>query len=74
MTQILKKVLKNLSVLTVKKYQPGIITITGTVGKTSTKEAISAVLGKVKKVRSGRGNLNNEFGVPLTIIGNWADD
>jgi len=66
------------------RFKPEIIAITGNVGKTSTKEAIAAVLGKVsavggpaygrKKVRSGKGNLNNEFGVPLTIIGDWADD
>src|SRR3989344_4605866 len=55
-------------------YKPQIIAVTGNVGKTSTKEAISVVLSRFKKVRSGKGNLNNEFGVPLTIVGNWADD
>ncbi len=56
------------------RFKPEIIAITGNVGKTSTKEAVSAVISKIKKVRSGKGNLNNEFGVPLTIIGDWADD
>lgn len=56
------------------KYKPTIITVTGNVGKTSTKEAIATVLSRFKKVRSGKGNLNNEFGVPLTIIGDWAED
>lgn len=56
------------------RYKPQIVAITGNVGKTSTKEAIAAVLSRIKRVRSGKGNLNNEFGVPLTIIGNWADD
>ena len=56
-----------------KKYKPIIVAVTGNVGKTSTKEAVAIVLSKVKKVRSSAGNLNNEFGVPLTIIGNWAD-
>src|SRR3989344_1530997 len=55
-------------------YKPQIIAITGNVGKTSTKEAIAVVLSRFKRVRSGKGNLNNEFGVPLTIVGNWADD
>src|SRR3989344_936967 len=55
-------------------YKPQIIAVTGNVGKTSTKEAISVVLSRFKKVRSGKGNLNNEFGVPLTIMGDWADD
>ncbi|OGN07422.1 MAG: hypothetical protein A3B86_01590 [Candidatus Yanofskybacteria bacterium RIFCSPHIGHO2_02_FULL_38_22b] len=55
------------------RFKPDIIAITGNVGKTSTKEAVTAVLSKTKKVRSGKGNLNNEFGVPLTVIGDWAD-
>jgi len=63
-----------LAKLYIWRFKPDIVAVTGNVGKTSTKEAISAVLGKIKKVRSGRGNLNNEFGVPLTIIGDWADD
>lgn len=56
------------------RFKPDIVAITGNVGKTSTKEAVAVVLSKVKKVRSGKGNLNNEFGVPLTIIGDWADN
>lgn len=57
-----------------RRYRPQIVAITGNVGKTSTKEAVVAVLSRFKRVRSGKGNLNNEFGVPLTIIGDWADD
>src|SRR3990167_8134825 len=57
-----------------RRYKPQIVAITGNVGKTSTKEAIAVVLSGFKKVRSGKGNLNNEFGVPLTILGDWADD
>lgn len=56
------------------RFKPDIVAVTGNVGKTSAKEAISVVLSKVKKVRSGRGNLNNEFGVPLTIISDSAGD
>lgn len=56
------------------RYKPMIIAVTGNVGKTSTKEAIACVLSRIKKVRSGKGNLNNEFGVPLTIIDNRMDD
>jgi len=55
-------------------YKPKIVAVTGNVGKTSTKEAIAIVLGRTQKIRSGKGNLNNEFGVPLTILGDWADD
>ena len=57
-----------------RRYKPQIVAITGNVGKTSTKEAIATVLSGFKKVRSSKGNLNNEFGVPLTILGDWADD
>src|SRR3989344_6525345 len=78
MKSLLKKIivfkLDILAKLYIWRFKPDVIAVTGNVGKTSTKEAISAVLGKIKKVRSGHGNLNNEFGVPLTIIGDWADD
>ena len=53
----------------IKKYQPKVVGITGSVGKTTSKEAISLVLSYQKKVRSNFSNYNNEFGLPLTIIG-----
>src|SRR3989338_8578365 len=75
---LLKKIivfkLDLLAKLYIWRFKPEIIAVTGNVGKTSNKEAIVVVLGKVKKVRSGKGNLNNEFGVPLTILGDWSDD
>ncbi len=74
MKRLLQFILDILAELYIARFHPDIIAVTGNVGKTSTKEAISIVLSKVKKVRSGKGNLNNEFGVPLTIIGDWADD
>lgn len=45
-----------------------IIGITGSVGKTTTKEMISAVLGSRYNVLKTEKNLNNELGVPLTIF------
>lgn len=45
------------------------IGITGSVGKTSTKEFISAVLAQRYKVHKTAGNFNNELGVPLTLFG-----
>ena len=45
-----------------------ILAITGTNGKTTTKELISVVLSKKYKVVSTKGNLNNHIGVPLTIL------
>ncbi|HRR95083.1 MAG TPA: UDP-N-acetylmuramoyl-tripeptide--D-alanyl-D-alanine ligase [Candidatus Paceibacterota bacterium] len=69
--KILKISLKNLAQLTLKKYQPEIIGVTGSVGKTSTKEAIYLVLKNEKRVRRTQGNFNNELGVPLTILGDY---
>lgn len=51
------------------KYKPLIIGITGSVGKSSTKEAVSLVLHGTYNVRKADGNYNNEIGIPLTIIG-----
>lgn len=53
----------------IKKYKPDVVGITGSVGKTSAKEAIAAVLSSKFTVRKNYKNYNNEFGVPLTVIG-----
>ncbi len=65
----LLKLLNSLSRSILKKYHPDIIGITGSVGKTSTKEAVAHVLGGTLSVRASSKNYNNEVGVPLTIIG-----
>ncbi len=69
----LRWILKKLAQLTIWRFRPGIVGITGSVGKTSTKLAIKAVLEKERKVRASGGNLNNEIGLPLTILGNWSE-
>ncbi len=56
------------------RFKPQIIGITGNVGKTSTKEAIGLVASRVKKVRIGGGNLNNEIGLPFNIISDSSDE
>ncbi len=45
-----------------------IIGITGTNGKTTTKELVTSVLSKKFKVVATKGNLNNHIGVPLTLL------
>ncbi|MFA6428061.1 MAG: UDP-N-acetylmuramoyl-tripeptide--D-alanyl-D-alanine ligase [Candidatus Buchananbacteria bacterium] len=50
-------------------YQPEIIAITGSIGKTSTKEAIYQVLSQKFLVWRNQKNYNNEIGLPLTILG-----
>lgn len=71
--KFLKLLLKNLAILTRKKYKPTIIGITGSVGKTSTKEAIYTVLKNERKTRRSQGNFNNEIGLPLTILGDYQE-
>lgn len=45
-----------------------ILAITGTNGKTTTKELVAAVLSRRHKVAATAGNLNNHIGVPLTLL------
>ena len=65
----LKSALRTMARLVLKKYNPRIISVTGSVGKTSAKEAIFAVLASQYRVRRSEKNYNNEIGLPLTIIG-----
>lgn len=51
-----------------KKWGGPILQITGTNGKTTTKELIAAVLSEGKRVLYTEGNLNNHIGVPLTLL------
>ena len=46
-----------------------VVAITGSVGKTSTKDIVSSVLSQKYKVLKTQGNYNNEIGMPLTILG-----
>jgi len=51
-----------------EKFSVPVIGITGTNGKTTTKELIQAVLSKKYNVLATKGNLNNHIGVPLTLL------
>lgn len=74
MRSLLQTILQLLARATIAERKPAIVAVTGNVGKTSTKEAIGAVLGSHKNIRVSGGNLNNELGVPLTILGDWAEE
>ncbi|MBO4907490.1 MAG: UDP-N-acetylmuramoyl-tripeptide--D-alanyl-D-alanine ligase [Bacteroidaceae bacterium] len=51
-----------------QQFQGPVLQITGTNGKTTTKELIAAVLSKAYNVLYTQGNLNNHIGVPLTLL------
>ena len=50
------------------KFDIPVVGITGSVGKTTTKDMVAAVLGKKYKVLKTEGNFNNELGLPLTLF------
>ena len=74
---MLKQILKNTvasillieAKLVLRKYKPKIIAITGSVGKTGTKDAVYAVISKFFFVRKSEKSQNSELGIPLTILG-----
>ncbi len=70
MKYIVRYILKILAQRLLKKHNPKIVAITGSVGKTTTKDAIFHVLDNSEdlKVLRNTGNFNNEFGLPLTIL------
>ena len=51
-----------------KKFSPILVGVTGSVGKTTTKEMIYLVLSSKYKTLKNEGNFNNEIGVPLTLF------
>ena len=62
--------------MVIEKYHPKVIVVIGSVGKTSTKDAIFTVLSKHKTVRKSEKSYNSEIGLPLTILGlpnAWKD-
>lgn len=69
MKKFLEAILNFYARLIIKKYHPEVIAVTGSVGKTSTKNAIATVLAGKFHLRASQGSYNNELGVPLTIIG-----
>ncbi len=50
------------------RFDPLVVGVTGSVAKTSTKEATAAVLGAAMPTLRTEGNQNNEIGLPLTLL------
>lgn len=73
MKSIFKKIV--VSILTfeakaaLKRHNPRIIAVTGSVGKTSTKDAIFAAVSGSFKTRKSQKSMNSEIGLPLAILG-----
>src|SRR3989338_8560031 len=67
--KILELKLRFFAKVILNRYNPEVVAITGSVGKTSTKEAIYRVLSSTYQVRANLKNYNNEVGIPLSIIG-----
>lgn len=51
-----------------EKYNIPVIAITGSVGKTSTKDAVASVVSEKYKTLKTKGNMNNHIGMPMTIL------
>ena len=69
MRKTLENILRFLAKMILWRHKPEIVAVTGSVGKTNTKETIYHALKKYFKVRRNIKNYNNEIGVPLTILG-----
>lgn len=55
--------------LVLMRHEPKIIAVTGSVGKTTTKDAIFSALSGTAHVRKSAKSFNSDIGVPLTILG-----
>jgi len=65
---------QKLALLKRKKLNIPIVAITGSVGKTTTKEMIGGVLNKLGRIKLSHANFNNDFGVGLTILATDIED
>lgn len=63
-----QRALRDLAVWYKARFQIPFVAVTGSVGKTTAKDMIAAVLGTKYKVLKTEGNFNNNIGLPLTIL------
>jgi UDP-N-acetylmuramoyl-tripeptide--D-alanyl-D-alanine ligase len=66
---IVVKILTIEATILLKRHKPKIIAITGSVGKTSTKDAIYSAIKNNVYARKSQKSFNSELGVPLTVLG-----
>ncbi len=62
------KALRDIAAWHRNKFDIPVVGITGSVGKTSTKDMVACVLAKMYEVLKTQGNFNNEIGLPLTLL------
>lgn len=65
--------IQNIAIYKRQQFDIPVVAITGSVGKTSTKDMVASVIAQQYKIAKTEGNYNNHIGVPLTIL-NWTDD
>ena len=63
-----KTALQRLAAYYRRKFRLPVVGVTGSVGKTTTKEMIAAALSAAKNVMKTSGNLNSQIGLPLTVF------
>lgn len=80
MKSIFKKIISTViqyeAKLILNKYKPKIVAVTGSVGKTSSKDAIFSVMSTSFNTRKSEKSFNSDIGIPLTILGchnAWSD-
>jgi UDP-N-acetylmuramoyl-tripeptide--D-alanyl-D-alanine ligase len=66
---IVVKILTVEASILIKRHKPKIVAITGSVGKTSTKDAIYAAIKNNVYARKSDKSFNSEIGIPLTVLG-----
>ena len=69
-----KRALRDLAVWYKNRFAIPFIAVTGSVGKTTTKDMLAAVLGVRYRVLKTEGNFNNDVGLPLTLLRLSAGD
>ncbi len=68
-----RSALQRLAASVRRRSEAKVVAVTGSAGKTATKDILAALLRPVARAVATRGNLNNEIGVPLTLLRMEAD-